>query len=297
MDAVDLETSVETVEAELDYLVEGSTVNRRYVAPGAEFNTGRYEPRRVRVRNGRPVREALTLDRVGFTLAEHRSEVRDFFDQEEVERVYPGEVVETIKRLTGASRVALMGWMVRTSDGQELRAKQGLGYRRGSLQPPASDVHVDMCPDRAERLAKTLYEKIAPDGPGYRRFVATSLWRTFSEPPQDWPLAVCEGASLEDDEGVTNTMVLVDALPDEATMYGPLEGEHSLPAASVFRFAAHHRWWYFPNMSRDECIVLKFYDSDRSRTWRAPHTAFRDPSAVDARTRRSIEFRSVAFFD
>jgi hypothetical protein len=49
-------------------------------------------------------------------------------------------------------------------------------------------------------------------------------------------------------------------------------------------------------MTRDEILLLKFYDSDHSRAWRTPHTAFRDPTYPHARTRCSIEFRSFAFF-
>jgi hypothetical protein len=286
------------VEAELDYLAPDSRVNRRFVAPGVEFNTGRFETHRVKIRNGRPVRDQLTLDSVGFTLCEHRSAVQDFFDREAVERAYPGEVIEAVKTLTGADRIVPLGWMVRTSGDKDLLATSvGYGKGGGGIQPPASDVHVDMSHDRAHRLAQTLYERFAPDGPGYSRFVASSFWRTFSEPPQDWPLAVCDGTSLEPDEGVPNTMIIVDALPDEEVMYGPLEGEDALPAASIFPYSSRHRWWYFPNMVRDECILLKFHDSDHSRAWRAPHTAFRDTTFPNARTRRSIEFRTVAFFE
>src|SRR5277367_2780623 len=51
----------EGVEATVDYLVPGSRINRRYVAPGAELNTGRYAPHTIFIRNGRPVQGALGL--------------------------------------------------------------------------------------------------------------------------------------------------------------------------------------------------------------------------------------------
>ena len=91
-------------------------------------------------------------------------------------------------------------------------------------------------------------------------------------------------------------MVVVDALPDHETMYGPLPGAEAMPAASVFHYNPNHRWWYFPNMTRDEVLLLKFYDSEHSQAWRTPHTAFRDTSYPHAKTRRSIEFRTFAFF-
>jgi hypothetical protein len=53
-------------------------------------------------------------------------------------------------------------------------------------------------------------------------------------------------------------------------------------------------------MNRDEALLIKLHDSDRSAAWRAPHTSFRDGAACagDAAAggyRESIELRSVAY--
>ena len=273
------------VTAEINYLAHDSLINRRYVAPGAEFNTGRYEPHRVRIRSGRALQSEFSLDRHGFELARHTSAVKNFRDRAVVEALYRIEVMDVIRELTGADFVVPLGWVLRTS-----------AQTDSTVQPPASDVHVDMSHDRAHRLAKSLYDKAEPAGRGYSRFIATSLWRPFSAPPQDWPLAVCDGASVAPSEGVPNIMVVVDCLPDRDAIPERIENEESLPAASVFHFSANHRWWYFPDMTRDEVIVLKFHDSDHSKAWRVPHTAFHDESHPDAGPRESIEFRTVAFF-
>ncbi len=37
-------------------------MNRRFVAPGIEHNTGRYEPHVVRVRDARSIADRFTLD-------------------------------------------------------------------------------------------------------------------------------------------------------------------------------------------------------------------------------------------
>lgn len=290
--------STRAVAARIDYLAPDSRVNRRFVAPGAELNTGRFETHEVRIHEGRSCRDALTLDGVGFELLDHRSAVRDFLDRGEVDRVYPAEVVAAVSQRLGADRVAPLGWMMRTSGDKALLASS-TGYTRGGggVQPPAADVHVDMHWDRVEARARAAYLRCWPDGPGYRRFIVSSFWRCFSDPPQDWPLALCDGTSLEVDEGVANTMVVVDALPDEEARYGPLEGEERLPAASVFTYRPQHRWWYFPDMTRDEALLFKFYDSDHSVAWRCPHTAFHDTARAGTTVRRSIEFRTFAFFD
>ena len=275
----------EGVEATIDYLVPGSRINRRYVAPGAELNTGRYAPHTVFIRNGRPVQGALGLDTEGFVLASQPSRVSNFRDKTQVDAVYCAEVERIVKALTGADRVALLGYVLRAS-----------GTTSAEIQPPASEVHVDMTTDRAVRLAAAMYEKSFAGGPGFSRFIASSLWRPFSPPPQDWPLAVCEGTSVGDDEGVPNVMVRVSELPSADNIPARCEDEDELPAASIFYFSPKHRWWYFPDMTRDEVLLVKFHDSDHSKAWRTPHTSFRDPLVQNAAPRESIEFRTIAYY-
>ena len=286
------------IEAEMEYVCADSQVNRRFVAPGKEFNTCRSENHRVTIRNGRPFRDQLTLDSVGFSLVDHTSAVRDFLDKDEVDRVYPAEVAEAVKAITGADKVFPSGWMVRTSGDEELLATSA-GYKGGGggIQPPGIGAHVDLHWAKAPKMGPAAYRRLCPDGPGLKRWISGSFWRTCSEPPQDWPLAVCDGTSLQDDEGVPNTMVVVDALPDRDIMYGPLAGEDEMMAASIFSYRPEHRWWFFPDMTRDEALFFKFHDSDHSVAWRCPHAAFHDETAVGARTRRSIEFRVIAFFE
>ena len=74
------ESDAAGVEADLNYLVPGSRVNRRYVAPGAEINTGQYEPRRVKIRNARPFENRLGFDSHGFVLAAWRTPHTSFHD-------------------------------------------------------------------------------------------------------------------------------------------------------------------------------------------------------------------------
>ncbi len=278
-------TTAGGVEATIDYLVPGSRVNRRYVAPGAELNTGRYAPHTVHIRNGRLLPAALGLDTHGFVLARQPSLVKDFTDKTEVDAVYSAEVDRIVKALTGADLVAPLGYVLRTS-----------GATSSESQPPAGEVHVDMTPDRAVRLAAATYEKSFAGRPRFTRFIASSLWRPFSQPPQDWPLAVCDGTSVGNDEGVPNVMVRLAQLPDPDNIPAHHEGEDTLPAASIFFFNPGHRWWYFPEMTRDEVLLVKFYDSDHSKAWRAPHTSFRDPRVQHAAPRESIEFRTIAYY-
>lgn len=288
------------IEAEIEYLAPDSIINRRFVAPGAELQTTHYVRRSVHMHNARLERDRLTLDAAGFTLLDHRSAVRDFLDKDEVGRIYPDEACAAVREALGADHVfplGVGGWVIRTSGDADL-LKTSTGYSAsGAIQPPGAEAHVDMHFASADKRIEQAYAKLMPAGKGYSRAVASSFWRVFTEPPQDWPLAVCDGTSLADDEGLPNTMIVTDSVPDETTMYAPIRNEGEMMAASVFHYRPGHRWYYYPDMVRDEALLFKFYDTDHSRAWRVPHTAFNDTSRPDAQTRRSIEFRTIAFFD
>lgn len=293
----DVEDGVRTVEAEINYLLPGPDINRRFVSAGVEVNTGSYGPFKVAIRDGRAIRRHFTLDTHGFVLADHVSAVEDFYDRDRVDAVYPGEVAACIAGLTGASFVAPMGWMIRNSgDISKYQKHDGPYVHAGGVQPPAGEAHIDTEPSRADRQARAIYQRVRPDGPGYKRFIYSSFWRTFSPPPQDCPLAVCDSRSVGDDEGVPNVLYVVDKIPEGEAMFAPMPDADQM-AAAIFRYNPEHRWWYFSKMNRDEVMLLKFHDSDRSVAWRTPHTAFWDTSFPDRQPRASIECRSVAFFE
>ncbi|MDX1404352.1 MAG: CmcJ/NvfI family oxidoreductase [Woeseiaceae bacterium] len=283
------------VNTEITYLAPGSFINRRFVAPGIEVNTGTYETYPVTIRDGRPIKDEFNLDTQGFVLAEHRSAVADFSDRQQVDTLYTDEVSEIVKALTGADKVVQRGWMVRTSG--ELKKRKVEGYTHSSgVQPPASEAHVDYMPDCAEQIAATLYRESFAGAPPYSRFIAASLWRAFSEPPQDWPLALCDGRSVGPDEGTPNALIIVDELPDREAMLDDIWEQKTVVTAAIFPYSPEHRWWYFSGMRRDEVVLLKFHDSDPKKTMRVPHTAFHDTSFADARPRQSIEVRTFAYF-
>jgi hypothetical protein len=277
-------TAAPAVETSIDYLVPTSKINRRFWAPGREVNTGIYQSYPVTIRNARLAPEPFTLDQHGFCLARHVSRVSDFRDPEAVTD-YPAEVAEVARMLTGCDRVVPMSGQLRSP------VISGAG-----IQPPAAEAHVDFNTGTAQRIAKALHDKAAP-GASFSRFIAFSLWRTFSPPPQDWPLALCEAGSVGDEDAVANVKVDVDEIPEGDALYAPIEGEEEMAAATIFHHNPAHRWWYFPDMTADEVIFIKFHDSDHNRAWRAPHTAFHDTSRPDAVTRESYEFRAIAYFN
>ena len=272
------------VQTIIDYLLPTSRINRRFWAPGREYNTGLYAPYPVTVRNAR-LAGPFTLREHGFCLGQHPTRISDWDRNYGPDSAYAAEVRAAAMRLSGADVVVPMGGMLRSA-----------GTTSATVQPPAAEAHVDFTRACAERVAARLYHSAYPQGPGYQRFMAFSLWRALSPPPQDMPLALCEGGSVRAAEGTHNTKVDVDEIPTGDALFAPIAGEELMAAATIFHYSPDHRWWYFPDMTPDEVIFIKFYDSDHSGAWRCPHSAFRDSTRPDAIERHSMEFRGIAYF-
>jgi hypothetical protein len=272
--------AVSAVEATLNYLAPGSRRNRLYVALGGHLTTTEYAPTTVTITNGRPHLNDFGLDRSGFTLLKHRSDVKDFGDAAELDKIYVPEACDLVRQTTNADEVVSLGWVIR-------RVNMDLD----GAQPPASDVHVDMHPGRADARLSAASPRPEP----YRRAIMSSLWRTFSPPPQDWPLALLDYRSVDDAEGEPNLLLFVDQLPD-ADNVPDINDPDEQPAGSIFAHRPAHRWWFFPDLGADEALLLKLHDTDHSVPWRVPHTAFEAPYAATANPRASVEIRTIAFF-
>ena len=185
------------------------------------MTTTRYAPQTVTIANGRPHAAEFSLDRSGFTLLGHESAVTDFGDPRQLDTTYTAEALDLVKRVTGADEAVALGWVIRRSapEGQEL----------DGAQPPAPDVHVDIHPGRAH----VRMEAASPRrGEPYKRAIVTSLWRAFSPPPQDWPLALLDYRSVSDDEGVVNLLLFVESLPDPGDVPDVEDPDSGRPGAS-----------------------------------------------------------------
>src|SRR5260221_460280 len=100
--------------------------------------SGAEEPHRVDIANGREARE-LALDKNGFVLVEHRTAVRDFFDVEELKRVYYPEVEALVRRIAGSTSRRCSATRRSSSRSTIRRRTAGRGSRRtlpSRIPPP-----------------------------------------------------------------------------------------------------------------------------------------------------------------
>ncbi len=209
----------------------------------------------------------------GFDLVRQKSTVLDFYDDEEVKRVYYPEAELLLKDITGASRVFIFDHTVR---------KRVAGSADGIsvVRQPVGRVHVDhtarsgpqrvrdLIPDDAEELLKGRVQII-------------NLWRPIRGPLRDSPLAVCDARTVKFDELVPTDLIY----------------QHRIGETYSVKFNPEHRWLYVPEMTVDEILLLKCFDSKTDGRARfAPHTAFVDPTtSADAVPRESIELRTLVF--
>ena len=274
------ETKIESlpfVTAELNYLAPTSGKPRTYAfdpPPGEPKTTALPEPHQVPIFDARLITGSISLDREGFALVRHPTAVRNFLDDREVTTVYYPAAEAFIRATLKADRVLIFDHTVRK------RVEGAPDIRGAGPRQPATRVHVDQTeasgpsrvrehlPDEAEELLKGRVQVI-------------NLWRPIRGPLRDAPLAMCDGQTVVHDDLVASDLI-----------YPNRRGE----TYSV-KYNPNHRWFYFPQMTADEALLLKCYDSAADgRTRFGPHTAFIDPTApADAPPRESIELRALVF--
>jgi hypothetical protein len=199
----------------------------------------------------RPAKASLGQE--GFTVAAAPTSVRDFYDSDEVARVYLAEA----------------------------------GDRPAGATFTGDFAHADFSAAAAEQM---LRRNLPPGEVSERlrhRYAVYNVWRAFSGPPQDVPLALCD----------TRTVAPEDKQYCEITMR-VANGELVTWENITYLRSERHRWWYCADMTRDEAYVFRSFDSDPARAEQVPHSAFIDQSCPgDAPPRASIEIRVFAFYD
>ena len=95
---VEIPYTVETGENLVNETFGPNNIRRR--------KTGTHELKPMQIQNGRMLVDQLSLDENGFVFVQHKTNVRDFFDPEQLQSVYYPEVEQLIKSTSGADRVA-----------------------------------------------------------------------------------------------------------------------------------------------------------------------------------------------
>ena len=263
--SVDIPYTIETGEPLVNETFGPNNIRRR--------RTGTHQSQRVPVRNGRLLVKQLSLDQQGFILVEHKTKVADFFDPSQLQSVYYPEVETLIKETARAGRVVIFDHTLRSGDETEREAKL--------IREPVLSAHNDYTEwSGPNRVREALPDEA--DALLARRFAIIQVWRAINLPIQSNPLALADAKSVAMDD----LLVAERRYP------------HRVGQTYRLKYNPSHRWFYFPEMRRDEALVFKVYDSEKDGRARfTPHTSFVDPATpADAPPRQSIEVRAFAFF-
>jgi len=116
-----------------------------------------------------------------------------------------------------------------------------------------------------------------------KRFSFINVWRNIVETPVEVsPLAVADAISTPEADRFLYELIFPNRIGLNYSL------KHS----------DKHKWFYYPKMVKDECLLFKVYDKKEDGPRFTFHTAFQDPlTPEDAPARHSIETRTIAFFD
>lgn len=241
----------------------------------------------------------------------------DFFDHQQVVKNYYKQCERIVAEATGAKAFAF-DHNIRSAHGKMSKQRIQGGQQ---VQGPAHVVHGDYtlhsAPQRLRDLAtppsgndtllsvlaegeslisqQDVERVLAPGG----RFAIINVWRSIAdEPVQTDPLALCDGKTVE---------------PEDLVVF-EIHYQNRIGENYFAKQAEDHRFYFYPEMTRDEAMLIKQWDSlgtlaltdgklsdgsekDRPCTF-SFHSAFTDLSVPDnAPDRWSIEVRCIALYD
>jgi len=265
------------VDASLNYIAESSEKPVYYAydpPPGVPRVSGRFVAQTMPVRNARAAGDGFSLDKQGFELRRHETSVVDFYDREEVKRIYYPEVERLLKAATGGAKVVIFDHQVRCLPMAQ-RGEHG-------AREYAKIVHNDYTANSGPRRVRDHLPGADAEELLRHRFAEINVWRPIRGPVESSPLAVCDARSIGPDDFVPSDLVYPDKVGETYR----------------FKHNPNHRWFYFPHLERNEAILLKCYDSkEDGRARFTAHTSFEDPTSLsEAAPRESIEVRALVFW-
>ena len=220
--------------------------------------------------------DAPRLEREGFARVPHRSALRDFLRAEAIAETHYGELEELIRSLTGARAAYALPHPVMRSNAPVVTDL--------TVEGTAGVIHIDYTAGSAQAAARAALAHAGIEQMPPGRMAAYTVWRSITPPPQDHPLALCDLRSLHAADFVTADSHGASGSPDEDAEF------------SLLRYGEGQLWGYFPDLTVDEVVVFKQYDSAMDGPSGVPHSAFDNSGAAAGSVpRSSIVVRVFAF--
>jgi hypothetical protein len=236
------------------------------------------DEQRVAIGDMREIADTLSIDREGFELLRHRSDVEDLYDDAAVDNWYKPEMAAFLRHRFDADRVLIFD-VTRRSDGG------GGAMNRDGLRGPARRIHVDYTANSGPQRVKDLLGdaeavRLAASG---ARIIQVNVWRPIRGPVLRAPLALADASSVRPEALIATDQVFADRVGEIYHL----------------AYAPSQRWYFAPRMTTDEVLLIKGWDSlEDGRAQFTPHSAFDLPDADDTLPpRESIELRALVIIE
>ena len=259
-----------------------------------QFATDQPEPVLVEVaiNNGRDA-ELPGWQQAGFELMQHKANIQDFLDEGLVAEQHYPQMEALARELTGCDHALVSSHIIRSPDAVKQHSDLG----------PITFVHSDFA-DTYGELTRMRYEDVTEDAQkslaragiegsvvrAARRIVILQFWRNIGPAKMDMPLAFCDAR--------TTPAASTRKLP--VTDYAGGGFDFDTLGILAPENPDEHAWYVFPEMTLDEVVAFRTYDSELAETggtfW-TPHSAFHDPAVpLGEPARSSIELRATCIF-
>ena len=233
------------------------------------------EVKRKSVRNAR--NRKLSIFENGFDLVRDPLDPTvDFYDEKSVVNKYYPQIERLCESLTGSECCVAYNHVVRDE------SEERIG--------PHFLVHNDYTPSYKSRIIKMLnMKRIQSESEDQiiqrfrdhgvtipklqsNRICVFNFWRSRSEYKlKSSPLAVCDARTVRES----------DLSPVNLFQYNGKNLEDTPLEICFSHDSEQHAWNYFPDMSRDEILVLRTYDSSLDPYTPTLHSAFTDPTCPE----------------
>lgn len=237
---------------------------------------GAHASRSIHIHNGR--NQNLKLDKASFELVNCPTSLSkdDFYaiqqGNAELLQKYHNEVTSFIQQKLGCDKVICFHHQVRN---EKKVGQDGVEDYAGASP------HTDSSPVSADQLALSTIDH--PEQ--YERYCNLNLWRNIAHEPieNDHLAVVDERTTVKPDDYIVKDL------------YG--NGYTTVQYGLNARHAAQHKWYYFPQMQRDEAIIFKQMDSDFTKQGRICfHMSAHNSQVKNYKPRESIELRMLCYW-
>ena len=292
--------------------------------PGNNFSSKSHQRD---VHNIRGQEADFTTDNCGFTVYRYPAKEKLFTDDASVTDGYYGEVEAMLRdKIPGISKVVIFDHTIRRriKDAPRQPVQQvHVCVCSSALRPPylgtlLTGLCSDQSPSAAEARVRRHVSAEEADKLVQGRYQIINVWRPIENPATDMPLAVIDWRSTAPEDFIATDLMYPkrvdpsdlddrgkEVLPDPSN-YKSLDGYEVRGETMAVGPSERHKFYYQSNMTPEECILLKCFDSygegmpngKKGLAVRTPHTAFIDPNTpAEAPGRQSIEVRCLVFYE